>query len=83
MGSPPKTNSKYNVTGINRLSRGRINSAFLLDDKTLEFDGIVSTLSPPVEPVVTVWLVVFGVIMGLSVLLGIYLIISGFWDGKR
>uniref|UniRef100_A0A3B3SRS3 Angiotensin-converting enzyme n=1 Tax=Paramormyrops kingsleyae TaxID=1676925 RepID=A0A3B3SRS3_9TELE len=64
------------------LSRGRINSAFLLDDKTLEFEGIISTLSPPVEPAVTVWLVVFGVIMGLSLLLGTYLIISGVWDRK-
>uniref|UniRef100_A0A3B3STC4 Angiotensin-converting enzyme n=1 Tax=Paramormyrops kingsleyae TaxID=1676925 RepID=A0A3B3STC4_9TELE len=74
---------KYNVTGVHRLSRGRINSAFLLDDKTLEFEGIISTLSPPVEPAVTVWLVVFGVIMGLSLLLGTYLIISGVWDRKK
>ncbi|KAJ3592955.1 hypothetical protein NHX12_005293 [Muraenolepis orangiensis] len=41
-----------------RMSRGRINDAFQLNDKTLEFVGIPATLAPPVEPPVTVWLVV-------------------------
>uniref|UniRef100_A0A674BAF4 Angiotensin-converting enzyme n=1 Tax=Salmo trutta TaxID=8032 RepID=A0A674BAF4_SALTR len=65
------------------LSRGRINDAFKLDDKTLEFEGLLATLAPPVEQLVTVWLVVFGVVMGLVVCMGCYLIISGFRDRKK
>uniref|UniRef100_A0A674DM83 Angiotensin-converting enzyme n=1 Tax=Salmo trutta TaxID=8032 RepID=A0A674DM83_SALTR len=65
------------------LSRGRINDAFKLDDKTLEFEGLLATLAPPVEQPVTVWLVVFGVVMGLVVCMGCYLIISGFRDRKK
>ncbi|XP_048835406.1 angiotensin-converting enzyme 2 isoform X1 [Brienomyrus brachyistius] len=74
---------KAEVESAIRHSRGRINSAFLLDDKTLEFEGIISTLPPPVEPALTVWLVVFGVVMGLLLLVGTYLIISGVRDRKR
>uniref|UniRef100_A0AAZ3RND7 Angiotensin-converting enzyme n=1 Tax=Oncorhynchus tshawytscha TaxID=74940 RepID=A0AAZ3RND7_ONCTS len=65
------------------MSRGRINDAFKLDDKTLEFEGLLATLAPPVEQPVTVWLVVFGVVMGLVVCMGCYLIISGFRDRKK
>lgn len=60
-----------------RMSRGRINSAFRLNDDTLEFIGIPPTLAPPVEQPVEVWLLVFGVVMGLVVLMGVYLIVSG------
>ena len=49
----------------------------MLNDKTLEFQGIPATLAPPVEQPVTVWLVVYGVVMGIVVLVGAYLIISG------
>lgn len=66
-----------------RSSRGRINDAFYLDDRTLEFVGIVPTLSPPVEQPVQVWLVVFGVVMGIVVLGGVYLIISGIKERKK
>ncbi|XP_029949257.1 angiotensin-converting enzyme 2 isoform X2 [Salarias fasciatus] len=66
-----------------RLSRGRINNAFQLDDWTLEFEGIVPTLAPPYEQPVEVWLVVFGVVMGVVVLLGLYLIISGVRQRKK
>ncbi|KAM9860403.1 angiotensin-converting enzyme 2 [Aulostomus maculatus] len=66
-----------------RLSRGRVNNAFQLDDRTLEFEGIPATLAPPVQQPVEVWLVVFGVVMGVVVLLGVFLIISGIRDRKR
>ncbi|XP_033492522.1 angiotensin-converting enzyme 2 [Epinephelus lanceolatus] len=68
---------KHEVEAAIRLSRGRINDAFQLDDKTLEFEGIPATLAPPVEQPVEVWLVVFGVVMGTVVLVGAYLVISG------
>uniref|UniRef100_A0A8C7K1K3 Angiotensin-converting enzyme n=1 Tax=Oncorhynchus kisutch TaxID=8019 RepID=A0A8C7K1K3_ONCKI len=67
---------KAEVEAAIRMSRGRINDAFKLDDKTLEFEGLLATLAPPVEQPVTVWLVVFGVVMGLVVCMGCYLIIS-------
>lgn len=66
-----------------RLSRGRINDAFQLDDRTLEFVGIPGTLAPPAKQPVEVWLVVFGVVMGVVVLTGVYLIISGARERKK
>ncbi|XP_028999570.1 angiotensin-converting enzyme 2 [Betta splendens] len=66
-----------------RKYRGRINDAFQLDDRTLEFVGIPATLAPPTEQPVEVWLVVFGVVMGVVVLLGSYLIISGVRERKK
>uniref|UniRef100_A0A674NHT0 Angiotensin-converting enzyme n=1 Tax=Takifugu rubripes TaxID=31033 RepID=A0A674NHT0_TAKRU len=66
-----------------RLSRGRINQAFNLDDSTLEFVGIVPTLAPPVEQPVEVWLIIFGVVMGIVVLGGVYLIISGVRERRK
>uniref|UniRef100_W5MLV3 Angiotensin-converting enzyme n=1 Tax=Lepisosteus oculatus TaxID=7918 RepID=W5MLV3_LEPOC len=74
---------KGDVEAAVRLSRNRINSVFLLDDKTLEFEGLPATLTPPQEQPVTVWLVVFGVIMGVVVAAAAYLIISGFLNRKR
>ncbi|XP_039600981.1 angiotensin-converting enzyme 2 [Polypterus senegalus] len=66
-----------------RLSRHRFNSAFLLDDKTLEFVGYPPTLAPPVTQPFTIWLVVFGVVMGVTVLTSFYLIISGYLNRKK
>ncbi|KAL2089517.1 hypothetical protein ACEWY4_014205 [Coilia grayii] len=81
--NPTKTIPKAEVEAAIRLSRGRINSAFLLTDNTLEFEGLMSTLAPPSEPKVQVWLIVFGVVIGLVSCLGVFLIISGFRARKR
>uniref|UniRef100_A0A4W6CJV1 Angiotensin-converting enzyme n=1 Tax=Lates calcarifer TaxID=8187 RepID=A0A4W6CJV1_LATCA len=81
--SPSNYIPKSDVEAAIRLSRGRINDAFQLDDRTLEFVGIPATLAPPVEQPVEVWLVVFGVVMGVVVLMGIYLIVSGVRERKK
>uniref|UniRef100_A0A8C9VMT2 Angiotensin-converting enzyme n=1 Tax=Scleropages formosus TaxID=113540 RepID=A0A8C9VMT2_SCLFO len=81
--NPMKIIPKADVEVAIRLSRDRINGVFKLDDTTLEFEGILSTLSPPVEPPVTVWLIAFGVVMGLVILVGMYLVFSGFRERKR
>ncbi|XP_061830525.1 angiotensin-converting enzyme 2 [Nerophis lumbriciformis] len=74
---------REDVKAAIRSSRGRINDAFQLDDKTLEFEGIPATLSPPVEQPVEVWLVVFGVVMGFVLLMGLVLIVSGVRDRRK
>lgn len=81
--SPSLYIPKSELEAAIRLSRGRINDAFQLDDSTLEFVGIVPTLAAPYEQPVEVWLVVFGVVMGVVVLLGLYLIISGVRQHKK
>ncbi|XDV51495.1 hypothetical protein PO909_020360 [Leuciscus waleckii] len=65
------------------LSRERLNGAFLLNDETLEFVGLQTTLAPPKEEKITVWLVVFGVVMGVTVCGGIYLITTGILNRKK
>ncbi|XP_060091098.1 angiotensin-converting enzyme 2 [Heteronotia binoei] len=60
-----------------RKSRGRINEIFQLDDQTLEFIGIPPTLAPPYTPPVTVWLILFGIVMGIVTVGIIVLIIKG------
>ncbi|XP_033864484.2 collectrin-like [Acipenser ruthenus] len=66
-----------------RLSRNRINSAFLLSDKTLQFLGIPPTLAPPSQPSLPVWLIVFGVVMGIVTTGILALIIIGFIQRKK
>ncbi|CAH2219630.1 angiotensin-converting enzyme 2 [Pelobates cultripes] len=66
-----------------RMSKGRINSIFLLDDESLEFVGIPPTLTAPSQQSFEVWLVVFGVMAGLIVIALITLIILGQRDKKR
>ncbi|XP_053166645.1 angiotensin-converting enzyme 2 [Hemicordylus capensis] len=74
---------KSEVEEAIRKFRGRINDAFRLDDQTLEFIGISPTLAPPQEPPVTVWLIVFGVVMGVIVVASIGLNISGLRDRRK
>ncbi|XP_071425637.1 angiotensin-converting enzyme 2 isoform X1 [Pithys albifrons albifrons] len=74
---------KADVENAIRMSRGRINEAFRLDDSTLEFVGILPTLAPPYEPPVTIWLIVFGVVIGLVVIGVIALIITGQRDRRK
>ncbi|KAM6416878.1 angiotensin-converting enzyme 2 isoform 2-T2 [Pluvialis apricaria] len=74
---------KTDVEGAIRMSRGRINEAFRLDDNTLEFSGIIPTLATPYEPPVTIWLIIFGVVISLVVIGVIVLIITGQRDRKK
>uniref|UniRef100_A0A8C5T554 Angiotensin-converting enzyme n=1 Tax=Malurus cyaneus samueli TaxID=2593467 RepID=A0A8C5T554_9PASS len=74
---------KADVENAIRMSRGRINEAFRLDDNTLEFVGILPTLAAPYEPPVTIWLIVFGVVISLVVIGAIALIITGQRDRKK
>ncbi|XP_048108405.1 angiotensin-converting enzyme 2-like isoform X1 [Alosa alosa] len=81
--NPVKTIPKAEVEAAIRLSRGRLNSVFLLDDNTLEFEGLMAKLAPPAEPTVEVWLIVFGVVIGFVVLVGAFLIVSGFRNRRK
>ncbi|NXI50563.1 ACE2 enzyme, partial [Chloroceryle aenea] len=74
---------KADVENAIRMSRGRINEAFRLDDNTLEFVGILPTLATPYEPPVTVWLIIFGVVISLVVIGVVVLIITGQRDRKK
>ena len=65
------------------MSRGRISEAFRLDDNTLEFDGLVPTLATTYKPPVTIWLILFGVVMSLIVIGVIVLIITGQRDKRK
>ncbi|KAM9408267.1 angiotensin-converting enzyme 2 [Pholidichthys leucotaenia] len=82
-GTPLTHVPRHELEKAIRLSRDRINSVFQLDDYTLEFDGILPTLAPPTEQPVTVWLVVFGVVMGIVVLAGVYLVVSGILERRK
>ncbi|XP_074849577.1 angiotensin-converting enzyme 2 [Carettochelys insculpta] len=74
---------KTEVETAIRKSRGRINEAFKLDDNSLEFEGLPPTLAPPHKPPVTVWLILFGVVMGLVVVGVIVLLITGQRDRRK
>ncbi|XP_067848526.1 angiotensin-converting enzyme 2 isoform X2 [Heptranchias perlo] len=74
---------KAEVEQAIRMNRERFNSAFLLNDDTLEFVGIPPTLTPLKEQPVTVWLVVFGIVISLACVGLSALIIIGIRDRKR
>ncbi|KAM6151129.1 angiotensin-converting enzyme 2 [Rhynchocyon petersi] len=74
---------KTEVEEAIKLSRGRINDAFRLDDNSLEFVGIQPTLAPPYQPPVDIWLIVFGVVIGVVVVGIVVLIITGIRDRRR
>ncbi|XP_048458959.1 collectrin [Rhincodon typus] len=75
--------SKSDVEKAIRMVRSRFNNAFSLDDETLEFIGIEPTFAPVAEPSVKVWLIVFGVVMGLVIVALIVNIITGYRDRKK
>ncbi|XP_030332712.1 collectrin isoform X2 [Strigops habroptila] len=85
------TDSSENVTTVPgseveaaiRMNRNRINSAFLLSDKTLQFLKITPTLSPPVEPSTPVWLIVFGVVLCLILAGIVFLVVAGIRQRKK
>ncbi|KAG8590676.1 hypothetical protein GDO81_006840 [Engystomops pustulosus] len=74
---------KPDVEQAVRMSKGRINNAFLLDEDSLEFLGIPPTLSPPAGGTFTVWLVVFGVVAGIIVIALVVLLVLGQRDKKK
>lgn len=64
-------------------SRGRINSAFLLTDQTLDFVDIIPTLQAPFSHGTEPWLIAFGVVMGLVTLGVVYLLGSSLIQNRR
>eukprot|EP00069_Balaena_mysticetus_P010026 bmy_01271T0 len=66
-----------------RMNRNRINNAFFLNDQTLEFLRIPSTLAPPTDPSVPIWIIIFGVIFCIVIVATMLLILSGIRQRRR
>ncbi|KAF3812878.1 hypothetical protein GH733_019220 [Mirounga leonina] len=66
-----------------RMNRNRINNAFFLNDQTLEFLKIPSTLAPPTDPSVPIWIIIFSVIFCIVIVAVLLLILSGIRQRRR
>ncbi|XP_023609510.1 collectrin [Myotis lucifugus] len=66
-----------------RMNRNRINSAFSLNDQTLEFLKIPSTLAPPTDPSVPIWIIIFGVVFCIVIVAITLLVLSGIRQRRR
>lgn len=66
-----------------RMNKNRINGAFFLNDQTLEFLKIPSTLAPPMDPSVPIWIIIFGVIFCIVIVAITLLILSGIRQRRR
>ncbi|XP_057393782.1 collectrin isoform X2 [Balaenoptera acutorostrata] len=66
-----------------RMNRNRINNAFFLNDQTLEFLRIPSTLAPPTDPSVPIWIIIFGVVFCIVIVATMLLILSGIRQRRR
>nr|XP_025842514.1 collectrin [Vulpes vulpes] len=66
-----------------RMNRNRINNAFFLNDQTLEFLKIPTTLAPPTDPPVPIWIIIFGVIFCIVIVAVVLLILSGIRQRRR
>ncbi|XP_003463078.1 collectrin [Cavia porcellus] len=66
-----------------RMNRNRINNVFFLNDQTLEFLKIPSTLAPPMDPSVPIWIIIFGVIFCIVIVATTLLILSGIRQRRR
>ncbi|CAN2387823.1 angiotensin-mediated drinking behavior [Pristimantis euphronides] len=74
---------KFDVEEAVRLSKGRINNAFLLNDDSLEFLGIPPTFASPSESSVQGWIIAFGIVAGLILIAFVVLTVLGQRDKKK
>ncbi|XP_032187690.1 collectrin isoform X3 [Mustela erminea] len=65
------------------MNRNRINNAFFLNDQTLEFLKIPSTLAPPTDPSMPIWIIIFSVIFCIVIVAVMLLILSGIRQRRR
>uniref|UniRef100_A0A8C6EPB0 Collectrin-like domain-containing protein n=1 Tax=Marmota marmota marmota TaxID=9994 RepID=A0A8C6EPB0_MARMA len=66
-----------------RMNRNRINNVFFLNDQTLEFLKIPSTIAPPMDPPVPIWIIIFGVIFCIVIVAITLLVLSGIRQRRR
>ncbi|XP_005316053.2 collectrin isoform X2 [Ictidomys tridecemlineatus] len=66
-----------------RMNRNRINNVFFLNDQTLEFLEIPSTIAPPMDPPVPIWIIIFGVIFCIVIVAITLLVLSGIRQRRR